>query len=506
MKLQIVQLEPFDDPVSVRERLAFLTAERVLLLWPERGAILRRKLDLVLVLRAAANANARLALVTPDPLVQDNAAALNISVFTTVEAAQAGRWKKPRAKLFSAEAPAARDRRELAERGSRLRRNALSAEQQRQQRIVRGVVLLVLFVTVIAFSVIVLPGARVTVFLARDQLTTTVRLVADPTIAIENVATGHIPARLVGNLIVERQASIRTSGSADVPATLASGTVILTNQTTDAVSIPRGTIVTTFAARPARFQTMQDVLINARGTAEVTITAASDSAGPVGNIEANLISRVEGDLNGKLSVRNPAPTQGGTVRQQGIVTKSDQDKLLALLRDQIRTSAVADIALSPTQFIAPGSIQVIEERPEWTTFSNFAGDQADSLSLTLKVRVQALVIDEVPARKVAYASLAKLLVDRRVVVESVRYQRGKVEPVDAKGMAALLITVSGDAVNDADAEALRNHLAGMSVPDANAYLDRAALLDPRRPPQFEVWPGVFGRLPLLPVRIELQVQ
>ncbi len=511
MKAQVVTLEPYDDFASVRDRLSFVRAERVLLVVPKGGTVLQRRLDLVLILRELARSDIRLALITRNPMVSEHAIGLNISIFPTVEAAQNGRWKRPRSSLLDKKQldssdvqPDRAELQELQEVASRLR--PVSPEQVRQRRTTGIATAAILSAVLLATSYFLAPYARVRVFLARDQLTTTVKIIADPTIAIENVATGHIPATLVSNIFLTRQGQIPTTGKTDVPATLASGTVILTNQTPDPVSIPIGTVVATLGARPARFRTLKDVLLNGYGTAEVTIAATNDSAGPVGNIEANLITQVEGSLSGKLAVRNALPTQGGTIRQQGIVTKADQDRLLGLVRDQIRASALGDISLTPTQFIAPNSIQIVEERPEWTTFGNFVGDQSDTLILTLKVRIQALVIDEIPARKVAYAGLARQLANRQIVVDSVQYQRGKIDPVDDKGMSSFLLTASGDAVNGISPEALRSRLIGIGVNDARTLMDREILLDPRRPPQIDLYPGFLGRLPLLGVRIDVEVK
>ncbi len=510
MKLQIIQLEPYDDVVSVRDRLSFVSAERVLLAWPASGVILRRKLDLILIQRAAARCGLRLALVTRDRIVIEHADDLNISVFPAIDAGSKVRWKRPSSKVFvdrSDKPIDTPDRYELMEAASRLR--VLTPQQRSTRRMVRTTVAVVLIATLLAAAYIIGPSASVRVYMARDQLTTTVRLIADPTIAIENVTTGHVPATLVSNIVIERQATLPTSGSADVPNTVASGTVIFTNQTATPVSIPAGTIVTTLnGVRPVKFRTVNDALVDGNSTTEVTIQATADSAGPIGNIDPNFITMVEGALSTKLAVRNATPTRGGTIRQQGIVTQADQARLLELIRDQVRTTAIADISvkLTPTQFIAPGSIQIAEERPEWTTYSAFVGDPAETLTLTLKVRVQALVIDELPARKAAYASLARLLINRQIVVGSVGYQRGKVDPVDVKGQAAFLMTASGDAVSSVDAEPLREQLTGLGVSDARALLERELLLDPRKPSQIEVQPAFLGRLPLLTVRLDLVIQ
>jgi hypothetical protein len=515
--LFLLTLTASDDYHSVREHLFESPSERVVLLW-EQGKTtppLTRRLDLLLILRACHSAGVRIALVTPPSAVIPHAKEFNISVFSTVEQAEEARWKHPIESLYRRTAPArltlaeqsvARaDREGLSDAGSRVYRRT-SPQALRRQRLIGGGLLSILSVAVLIVSYTFLPYGRVRVFLARDQLGASLTLTADPSIVVEDIATGRIPAKLVSNLIIQRDAAIQTSGTADIPATVASGTVILTNQTPQSVSVPAGTVVTTLGAKPARFRTLADLLLNGYAFAEVTIQATTDSAGPLGNVEANLINKVEGTLANTLAVRNPTATRGGTIRQQGIVTKTDQTRLLDLLRSQIETSAIADIQLQPSQFIAPGSIKIIEERAEWTTYSHFIGEPTDTVSLTLKVRIQVLVIDETPARRVAYAALSRQLASRRIVVESVTYQRGRVNEVDAQGKATFLMSASGEAVNAIDGVALRDQLAGMGVREAQTHLNQTVLLDPRRPPEILIQPGFMGRLPVLAARLDVEIK
>src|SRR5579871_2528125 len=124
MRLQIVQLESYDDVASVRDRLSFVQADRVLLVWPKSGTVLDRKLDLVLIQRAATRDGLRLGLVTQDAEVRCNATELNVPVFDTVDAGSRIRWKRPRNKVFvdRASRPAEHlDRYELMEVATRVR-------------------------------------------------------------------------------------------------------------------------------------------------------------------------------------------------------------------------------------------------------------------------------------------------------------------------------------------------------------------------------------------------
>src|SRR3982750_551822 len=100
-KAEFIQLESGDDAGSVRDRLSFIRGQRVLMIWPEEGTILTRKLDLVLIQREAMRRAIRLALVTHDSEVVRHARELNISTFETIGAAERGRWKRGRGKVFT---------------------------------------------------------------------------------------------------------------------------------------------------------------------------------------------------------------------------------------------------------------------------------------------------------------------------------------------------------------------------------------------------------------------
>lgn len=514
MKLQIVQLEPYDDVTSVRDRLASVRAERTLLVWPRPDAtpkpILSRKLDLILIQREAARRGTWLALVTTEPDVIDVAAALNISVFRSVGASQRGRWKRPRNKVFvdRADRPDdSPDPRELMLQVSRLR--VLSPRQRLRRRAVRIGTAMILGLALLIFAYVITPGAEIVIFPAQAQINATLTLIADPALSFVDVEGGRIPA-ILDTVQVESRASIPTTGRVDVPTTLASGSVVFTNRVESAVVIPDGTIVTTPGQRPARFRTLGEAVVGAGVGQEVRvpIQATEDTPGPAGNIEANLIVNIEGTLARALSVRNLEATRGGSVREQGIVTRADYDNLVILARERVRQDALArlGVRLGGTQFVVPESIRIVSEGGEDLTYDAFIGDAADTLTVTIRARVQALIIDVQAARQAALARLsASIPPGRRLIVGSITYTRGAVR-AEADGTASLVISSSGNVAAAIDAERVRNRVAGMSVEAALNTLNREWLLDPLRPPQIQVWPGFLGQLPVLPVRIAVTVQ
>ena len=98
--VEYVQLESGDDATAVRDRLSFIRGRRVLLIWPESGTALRRKLDLVLIQREAKRRAIQLALVTHDEDVIRSAHELGISSFETIGASERKRWKRGRTRIF----------------------------------------------------------------------------------------------------------------------------------------------------------------------------------------------------------------------------------------------------------------------------------------------------------------------------------------------------------------------------------------------------------------------
>jgi hypothetical protein len=513
MKLQIVQLEPYDDVVSVRDRLSFVQGERVLLVMPRDEAldrpILARRLDLLLIQREAARRGVWLALVTTNPDVFDVANSLNISAFPSVRASQRQRWKRPRNKVFieRSDRPAdAPDPRELMLKASRLR--VLSPRQRAIRKAARIGATTALILTVAVFLFLILPGAQVTIYPAQAQINTSLTLSADPDIQNVDVERLRIPAKLE-SIEISSQASIPTTGSADVPSSFARGDIVFSNLIESELTIPAGTIVSTSGREPARFATTREAVVAAGVGQEVRVPvqATDETSGARGNIEANLIVNIDGDLSDLLAVRNPEAMSGGSVREQSFVTRADYDNLLVLGRERVRQDALVRLSerLGGTQFVVPDSIEITNFGSEEVTYDAFVGDAADTLTITIRASVRALVVDEQSARGAALARLSvQIPPGRRLVLESIEYERG---PVSVQGgQTTFTLSASGNVAAAVDAEGVRQRIAGMDVQSALDTLNNGWLLDPRRAPEIEVWPAILGRLPVLPVRINVSVE
>lgn len=506
-ELYTLQLDPYDDVVSVRDQLAFVRASHVLLMWPPGRSVLRRKLDLLLVQRQAARLRMRLALITADPDVIENALELNISVFPDEQTARVSRWKRPHGKVFDRP----RDPVEQAEIVDHVlrQRQPLTQAALRRRRALRWFLFAALVISLVFSFLLAAPTATVTITPASRQVYETVSIVADPILTDIDIENRRMPAAVV-SLQVTSDVTVQTSGKETAGASRAQGLALFTNTANQPLLIPLGTIVSTSDTYPVRFETLIETILPAGNEAsvQVPIQALPEHAGAVGNVNPGAINRVEADFADFVGVTNPNATYGGAVQEVKYVTQDDHERLLILGRQQLLQNARDELLhyLSGDQFLVPGSITIIGERPEWTVYSAFMGDPAESVSLSLRADVQAVVVDEAQAQQVAFSALAPYIEPGlEIEPDALAFSRGDIMDIDPSGRVTFLMVVRGNIAVSVDQGLVRDQVTGVSVEEAYQRLERALLLDPERPPHIATWPGWYHRMPLLPVRIDVRV-
>lgn len=93
----------------------------------------------------------------------------------------------------------------------------------------------------------------------------------------------------------------------------ARGSVTFTNQTTDTVVIPAGTIVSTSGANPTQYRVVNEVTVpgGTESSVEALIEAVDTSLGSSTNSPARRINVIEGNLSEMVTVENRLPLSGG---------------------------------------------------------------------------------------------------------------------------------------------------------------------------------------------------
>lgn len=510
-KIQSIKLEPYDDVVSIRDRLQFVEAERVLLVLPRHGSVLKRKLDLVLVQREAARRNLQIALLTHDPDIADNAAALNLSVFFNTRQARSHHWRRANTKIFEGRS----DRHsphpyELMGVASRLK-DPPTKRQQRTRMLIQFIVGITMLTAVMGSIFALVPSATVTLTPAVDTISEPLFMTADPQMATLDVRNAVIPAQVVRILIQGGTVTVESSGRQEGADRPARGRVTFTNLTNSPQFIPAGTIVATSENPPVRFQTTSDLPLAGQenATAEVDILAAADSVGLAGNVASGAINRVEGVLDGTVGVSNFNATFGGGLVEEAVVTQADHERLLTLGRQAVQQAARNELLLQlpgEDKFLVPGSIRIVEERPEWTTYSAQVGDVADNVSLDMRATVEATVVDLFQARQLAFILLSQDLPPGRELNETLITYRHELIATDDQGRVQFQMFAEGVTPFAINAEKVADRIKGMSIREAERTLENELLLDPRHPPEIRTWPFNLGRLPFLPLRINVVVR
>lgn len=493
-----IHLRQDDDWPVLRDQLRRAPGKRVVLVLPWDARLLSNVLETELAWRAADQLGKALAVVSPDPARRSAIRPAGISIFATVEGAQAAsKWKEPPPRLKEPP-PKAWWEEEVPVEPPRERRFPRWLRHLWQGA--RLTVFLVTLLIVVASAIIIIPRAEMTIVPDGRTVELIVPVSAQRDLESVDTAAGLIPARRVGDYF-EGYIEVETTGLAAFSSGRATGNVLFTNLLAQDVTVPAGTVVRTSSGSfPVRFSTLQDVVVPALGQAPAPVEAMQD--GPSGNVGANQINRIEGIAGLAIRVSNPEPTFGGATQDVRAVSQADMDRAQELLVDQLLNDAHQGLQsyLEPTEWMPAHSltVQSIE-----TSYNRFLMERADTLGLHMRILVTGLAIDEANAKAVAYARLRQSLPDGYRLVGSFFRLGEMAEAPSASGDLTLYVTATGYAAAEIDVAAVKRSIRGQEQEEIPDLLESEFRL--AEPPQFTVWPDWFPRAPLLPLRIGVDV-
>jgi len=500
---QVIRLEPTDDTAVIRDHLRRAQSRRVVLVVPATCHALERDVDLRLVARYAARFGRRVAVVTENRTTWRLARRAGFSTYATVRQAQAARRWSDRWQ------PPPRPDRPATFRGTggrtRVQRLTARVPSKRPATLAERTLTLLLFtVLVIALvggALLVVPSAKVTLIPATTKVSARVPVQADPKLERIAYREGKIPARRV-SLTLEGSGDAATTGREGMANARASGRVLFINRTPMTVDVPRGTEIWASSGNPVKFRTTEDVVVPAGSGQRTMAPIEAVDPGPRGNVPALVINRVEGPLALSLQVVNNEPTSGGDVKQVAVVTNADKDRLRKLLLGRLRQEAINSLEekLEEGEFLPPKTVDVWIEKE---VFDHPVDDQAETLHLTLRVGAEALAISDVAAASLARQVLmAHVPQGYRLQEGSVEFKRGPVERLD-NDTALFTVEVSGTAVAEINAGAVRETVAGKSVAEARKRLISNFPL--AGDPVIEITPGWLRHVPWLSYRVFVNV-
>lgn len=236
-----------------------------------------------------------------------------------------------------------------------------------------------------------LPSATVTLYVTPKTIRETVQVIIDPT-----HDTDINKKQLHGETLeseAEDTLQKDTTGESEV-GDKAKGDITLFNKTSGVKKFPTGTILS--GPSGLQFTLDKDISVASQSATDTgitfgkTITAITASqVGSDSNIGSNVSLTIKGFDTSSYSAKTNIALTGGSSRQVHSVAKSDQDTLLKELTEKLTGQAIDTLksrADSDETVIDTGVVTAIVDKK----FTKAVGDEADTVSLTAKLRVKTL--------------------------------------------------------------------------------------------------------------------
>ena len=375
MKTTLLQLEPYDDLVSIRDRMDWAKTPRVLLVWPKKGRGGIRPLDLTLLRRHAAGLGAQLGLVTRAGEMRAAAHELGIPCFRNVKDAQKKPW--PESDL--------RPMRRFPRLDLRATREEFRPpdplDTQRSPLLRLGMFALGVL-ALLAVMLVFIPSAEIRMTPPEQPQRVLISVSAAPDVRTVQLS-GAIPMqRLTQTLEIEGTAL--GTGQLTVPDQTARGIARLTNLTRATVVVPAQTVLLTRSDPPVAFVTVEEAEVPAGTKSAVEIPIHAAQAGSRGNVPAGAVSAFEGPLGLSVEVTNLQPVTGGSDKTLASPSEADFEFLRSRLLADLERSARARFAAQVTgkDVFLPSTFKL--ERVFDETASPAPGQPSDKLSLAFK--------------------------------------------------------------------------------------------------------------------------
>jgi hypothetical protein len=284
----------------------------------------------------------------------------------------------------------------------------------------------------------------------------------------------------------------------------ASGTVVFTNLTSQAVTIPKGTVVRTIGTEPMQFVTSLSGKVSAGAGRFLEIPVQALSPGTSGNVAAHTIRAIDENLASQVTCTNPSPLKGGIDRPVRGPSNADRERVYQKLYEDLEASALQQISSSNPDLITENNfpilpslqfVQVLQER-----YSPAEGIPAENLELTLRLEFRALVISGQDLLSMVDPILAAGVPQGFIAVEGTMEVGLNAAPVMVGTETArceIAATQTIQAVLQLDE--VVHDVRGMPVDQAVAQLFDVLPLE--REPLIKVFPGWWPYLPLTTLRI-----
>lgn len=496
MKTHVIQLEPHDDVISIRDKMTWGKTGRILLVWPKKNPLRLRRLDLQHLQRHAITSGLQLAIITGDWEIKKYAGGLSIPVFRDTRRAMAARWKAPR-RLRLPRRPGGQ-----LQPGERQNlRQASPRKAGPPSRLlplpIRLAALTFSILALLALAAALLPGA--TIALSPDIQTQEIFLPVTANISFTQATYDTLPAQWL-SVVVEGRITVSATGATLLPENTATGGVRFTNMTSQAVTIPSGVELQTTAENPIRFITISEVKLPAGNGKSAIAAIRAVNPGKAGNIPAGSIGVIVGGWGYSATVTNPQSTGGGSDLSVAAPTYADRLDAYNQLISDLQKTASDELRAN-----LRGFDMLLTSEPELVSqlvkqYEPEAGLPGATLTLTLRLEFRALAVSGERLQQLSEAALNASLPEGYAPLPGTLEIVALTRPaIDAADTASWKLIARRSLRANISVERAVAAVLGKPPEQATASLEAVTALE--NTPVITLWPYWWPRLPLAPFRI-----
>lgn len=307
---------------------------------------------------------------------------------------------------------------------------------------------------------------------------------------------GDVPAQPLNATIATKVTGTASGSRTD--ELKATGSVRFSNQTTDDISIAKGTVVQTsdrvqFATTETK--TLPKSIIFGFIVGQVDVPVEAVNGGPAGNVPAN---RIVVSNRAVYFVTNPTATTGGETKKIPVVkaedytaatTKTNVDKALADAANEQKTRWSAQLSGSGVVYVGTASLT------SQGGLSEVVGKEVATFEVPVTATVLGFAVAGEQPTKAAVERYRTMASPGNVLDE--RTAQFNAAATVADNGVTWRITASGTQSPQLDAPRIRGSLAGRTPAEARAVLESQGL----QVTDLRISPSWWPRMPLLDARI-----
>ncbi len=498
MKTQIIQLEPHDDTISIKDKMEWSQTSRILLVIPAQGKIINGRLDLILLKRHSSALGSQLAIVTKDPGLIFYADQLGIPIFPSIKTAQKKPWRQAQHLTRQIERPD----------------SAPSPEIDLSERPIKKTDLIHLplwgrlgvftlgVLSVIAIAILLLPRAVIT--LPGPDQTQELLLPVRADASLEEIqVSGNLPARKISQLIVH-STEIASSGQTTIPETYASGEALFTKLVELPLTIPEGSVLSTGGDDPILYHTQEMITLPEGYGSQGSVAIKAVVPGISGNLSSDQITEINAEFGADVTVTNPDPTSGGSDLAVPAPTEADREQVFnrALLESAELAILASETQITPADLLLCDSPQLEEIREQ--AYTPQVGMPADHIRIDLSVEYSCYYVLEQDLQQLTETFLTRRYQGekKQPILDSVSYTQIGYPAMDGQLSTPWEMKITWRETPRIDKPEAIRQVLGLSPQQAAEVLTQA--YDLETAPEIKLIPGWWIRMPVLPFRIEMK--